>query len=91
MREQRGLVGGDDEPVWSESLQDRWSHSALIAVFLLLQGVTAAAAPWVPDVLLMGAVSGFSAFFTGAIVTSTKSLVQFRLREFVDRHPVREK
>ncbi len=51
------------------SSQDRWSHPLLLAMFLLMQGAAAAATPWVPDVLLMGAVSGIAAFCTGAVVT----------------------
>ena len=54
--------------------QERWSHPALIGVVLLLQGIAGAATPWVPDVLLMGAVSGMSAFFTGAAVTGNVPL-----------------
>ena len=41
----------------------------LIGVVLILQGLAGAATPWVPDVLLMGIVSGIAAFFTGAAVT----------------------
>ncbi len=50
-------------------LTERWSHPVLIGVTLLLQAIACAATPWIPDVLLMGAVSGIAAFFTGGLVT----------------------